>query len=219
MAEPLQDGEHFAQVVARAGFFNFRQVWESDANQALRERRRSPHVLLEGDEVGVPEVVPKTVEVQSGFVHRFTLKGPPLKVRISLRGFGGEPLAGLAARLACGERASEPPSGDDGVVELVIPNSAAAATLTVEGLESPVEIGRLAPIEEEKGWRARLVNLGYLAPPPEAPEAASGGAGETAGDADEGRSALEEFQCDHGLELTGEPDPATLAKLEEVHGC
>ena len=33
------------------------------------------------------------------------------------------------------------------------------------------------------------------------------------------RSAYEEFQCDHGLEVDGDPGPKTLAKLVEIHGA
>jgi hypothetical protein len=31
--------------------------------------------------------------------------------------------------------------------------------------------------------------------------------------------ALEQFQFDYKLEVTGEPDAATRTKLREVHGC
>ena len=32
-------------------------------------------------------------------------------------------------------------------------------------------------------------------------------------------SAIEEFQCDHGLVVDGKCGPATQAKLKQVHGC
>jgi peptidoglycan hydrolase-like protein with peptidoglycan-binding domain len=33
------------------------------------------------------------------------------------------------------------------------------------------------------------------------------------------KSAVEEFQCDHGLAVDGKCGPKTQAKLEEIHGC
>jgi murein L,D-transpeptidase YcbB/YkuD len=32
-------------------------------------------------------------------------------------------------------------------------------------------------------------------------------------------SAVEEFQCDHGLTVDGKCGPATQARLKQAHGC
>ena len=74
-------------------------------------------------------------------------------------------------------------------------------------MEIPVKIGHLDPAEEDTGWRQRLINLGYH------PRALDDD------DATRLRHAVEEFQCDHGLKVTGEVDGATKAKLKDQHGC
>src|SRR5262249_8508870 len=75
----------------------------------------------------------------------------------------------------------------------------------------PIKVGHLDPVEEVSGQQARLNNLGYFAGPLE---------GKTE---EENQalflSAIEEFQCDHGLRVDGICGPQTQAKLKEVHGC
>jgi peptidoglycan hydrolase-like protein with peptidoglycan-binding domain len=75
----------------------------------------------------------------------------------------------------------------------------------------PIKIGHLDPVEEVSGQKARLNNLGYFAGPLE-------------GKSEEENnvmflSAVEEFQCDHGLVVDGKCGPNTQAKLKQVHGC
>ena len=52
-----------------------------------------------------------------------------------------------------------------------------------------------------------LANLGYLLDPTDS------------SDDDDVHLAVEEFQADNDLPLTGTFDPTTQAKLLEVHGC
>jgi hypothetical protein len=77
----------------------------------------------------------------------------------------------------------------------------------------PIKIGDLDPVDKTPGQKARLNNLGYFAGPLE----------EKKGEEKENKtlflSAIEEFQCDHGLAVDGKCGPATQAKLKQVHGC
>jgi peptidoglycan hydrolase-like protein with peptidoglycan-binding domain len=65
----------------------------------------------------------------------------------------------------------------------------------------------LARIEGDEGAFARLRNLGYYRAVP----------ADT--DARERRAAIEEFQFDQGLTLSGTMDDDTRAKIEEIYGC
>ena len=77
----------------------------------------------------------------------------------------------------------------------------------LEAISIAIRIGHLDPVEETSGQEARLNNLGY---------AATGGVEK---DPDALRSAIEEFQCDHGLTVDGICGAKTQNKLKEVHGC
>jgi hypothetical protein len=107
----------------------------------------------------------------------------------------------------------------------------------------PIKIGHMDPVDTESGQKARLNNLGYFAgpledekvPAPDAkPEANTDAKKDSSADTakaepqngkkdDETRalflSAVEEFQCDHGLVVDGKCGPTTQAKLKQVHGC
>ena len=107
----------------------------------------------------------------------------------------------------------------------------------------PIKIGDMDPVDKESGQKARLNNLGYFAGPiaedkAEAPDAkkdespndktpvSPNGKKEAPPDAkkeEENKalflSAVEEFQCDHGLVVDGKCGPTTQAKLKQVHGC
>jgi len=95
----------------------------------------------------------------------------------------------------------------EGKIDVEIPRSASKGTLTINDAEIPLKIGHLDPVEADTGTLARLANLGYYCGDLEAV------------DEMEQRLAVEEFQCDQKLKVTGELDPVTRAKLEEVHGC
>ena len=80
--------------------------------------------------------------------------------------------------------------------------------------ELEVLIGFLAPIDEPLGQRERLNNLGYYA----------GHDDEEDAEEEEQeivlRSAIEEFQCDNGMNPpSGKFDAATKKKLLAAHGC
>jgi len=99
-------------------------------------------------------------------------------------------------------------SGGDGLIQADIPRTAQTGTLRIPllELEYSIKIGHLDPIDEDSGWQARLINLGYHADP----------SGDT--DQEQLRYAIEEFQCDHQLSVTGALDAETRAKLNELHG-
>jgi len=76
------------------------------------------------------------------------------------------------------------------------------------------EIG-LDDVESDSGVISRLNNLGYFAGSPvdDAME-------QTPPDSQrQVRSALEEFQCDHGLTVLGIINNETRTRLLEIHGC
>jgi hypothetical protein len=137
--------------------------------------------------------------------------------RLVLRGFAGQPLSGVNVALTEAGETTTLVTSLKGSLELAI---AGADTLTLRveapgdapAVDVPVEVLPLAGVETSAGALARLRNLGYFAG--DLPGEASG--------ADEdpwaARSAIEEFQCDEGLAVTGEVDPDTQARLTKVHG-
>jgi len=202
----VREGETVASIAARHGLAP-ETVWDDPANADLRERRGDPNILFPGDMVVVPD---KQVKEESGATeqrHRFRTRRGTVTLRLVLRDAGDEPLADQPCTLVVGGHSFDLTSDGDGVIEQVVPAGEDDGKLLVGERVLPLKIGHLDPIDEHAGQRERLNNLGYRA-----------GQGD---DPDDPVfcSAVEEFQCDHDLEVDGVVDPETQGKLQEIHGC
>ena len=196
-------GDHAVRIAHNAGFTRLESVWDLPDNAELRQRRPNPCVLARGDTIAVPELWPSQTEVQTGARHHFVLSRTSIELRLTLRDFLRRPLANRPCTLEVDGDAHPLVTDGDGVVTRPIPHDARVAVLRLDDDEVELLIGYLEPIETEAGWKNRLMNLGYLVDPE---------------NADAVELALEEFQVDHGLELTRAPDDATRAALQEDHG-
>jgi Putative peptidoglycan binding domain len=204
----VQQGEHLSGIAEQYGFRQFESIWDHPKNADVKKKRKFPHVLLPGDELYIPDKEQKTESAPTTNVHRFIVPAQPLKLRIALTDFDNEPVANTDCELEVDGKISPLKSDGKGIVELTIARTAKSGTLRVPDLEIeiPLQIGHLDPLEEDTGWQARLTNLGYYAGP------------ERDANGERLRYAIEEFQCDQKLSVTGELDGATQAKLKELHG-
>ena len=203
----VKQGEHVSRIADERGFPSYRPIWDAAENQKLNKLRRNPNVLFPGDELFIPDRETRVEDRPTDQRHRFKVATTPLRLRIVLRTVDGEPLRHVACELFLDATRIPLTTNDGGMVEHDIPKDAEAAKLIVpgRGLEYDLKIGHLDPVEEISGERARLDNLGYFA-------------GYSQADADHLQWALEEFQCEHQLKVTGEYDRATRDKLEKDHG-
>lgn len=205
----IRQGDHLSRVALQYGFRDYKLIWDDPQNAALKQKRGNPNVLLPGDVVFIPPKLQKTETRATTDLHVFKLKTPKLMLRLVVRDFDNEPVANADCELEVEGRKYPLKTDGKGKIEQAIPATAENGVLRIPSLdlELPVKIGHLDPADEDSGWRQRLINLGYYA----------GGVE----DAEEAklRQAIEEFQCDHGLKVTGELDAATRAKLKDQHGC
>ncbi len=203
----VTQGEFLAQIAAKYGFRNPATIWDDPRNAQLKKKRKSPHVLMPGDILVIPDKSEKRQEAAVTRVHQFVLDEPKVKLRIALKDWDGEPLKSMECVLKVGSQIYNLTTNAEGVIEEEIPVTATEGTLTIKemGEEIKLQIGHLDPSSEETGWKARLRNLGYLAEPGEP-------------DAQTLRWALEEFQCNNGLKVDGTCNDQTRAKLENTHG-
>ena len=72
-------GESIISIAKDYGFF-WKTVWEHGNNASLKEKRKNPNVLLEGDEVFIPEKQLKKVSKGADATHKFKRKGEPVKI-------------------------------------------------------------------------------------------------------------------------------------------
>jgi N-acetylmuramoyl-L-alanine amidase len=195
-------GESVPSIAKDKGFF-WHTLW--DKNPALKEKRKNPNVLLEGDVMKIPELQPAQFSKGSDERHKFKRKGEPAKIKLRLM-MMGEPRANEKYILSIDGTTVEGATDGDGFLEQFIPGNARTATLILDnGKEQhTLDIGILDPVDEVRGLQQRLNNLGFEC-------------GSESGEIDEQTTeALKRFQSKYELKATGEADAATKDKLREL---
>jgi hypothetical protein len=202
----VKQGEHLSTIASEYGFCHYETVWNDPGNDALRAKRdNNPNVLNPGDEVFIPEKIQKTQNVVTTKVHVFRVRMQTLRLILVLRDVNGIQLANSPCELDVDGKVTKLTTDGNGKIDRPIPITAKGGKVTSRGFEYPFLIGHLDPVDTESGQRARLANLGYYL-----------GSSETH-DPIEFQSAVEEFQCDHALDVDGICGQNTQKKLKEVH--
>lgn len=234
----VRQGECVLTIAEKKGFF-WETLWSHPNNAELKQLRGDPNVLLPGDVLHIPDKEEKTVSGATATLHRFRLKGTPGKLRLkimkrppqeeeeaveqTLAGAGeyieAEPVQQQTEAAADipfalyidGVLIAEGRTDGEGIIEETIPASARRGRLVLEK-GTPQErtitlnLGHMDPIDELVGVCKRLLNLGFPCPTNVSEMTPAI------------QQALQNFQRQYDLEVTGEPDDATRSKLLEVHG-
>ncbi len=196
-------GDCISSIAEREGFLP-NTLW--DANPKLKVKRKNPNALLPGDELLIPEKRLKTVSGATDQTHKFVLKLMPTKFRLVVERYQ-KPLANKKYILTVDSQIYNGTTSGSGLVEVVLPPNATSGLLQIpdESFECELEFGCLDPVDEISGAQGRLQNLGYYH-------------GEITGEMNEDlQEALQFFQSDFGVPVTGELDDATNQKLLDRH--
>jgi hypothetical protein len=210
----IKQGDYLPSIARQCGFSNYRTIWDDPHNAELNKQRQNPNVLFPGDLLYIPDRGQRVESRNTDARHKFVLHRLTVKLRLVLEDLFEKPIANADCDLFLGDEILHVTTDDKGHIEQQISPDTHGALLVIkdsqtpyEGVEIPVKIGHLDPVEEASGQVARLNNLGYFA-------------GEVSGgDTNQFLSAIEEFQCDNNLTVDGKCGPVTQAKLKLVHGC
>lgn len=207
----VRPGECLSTIALHHGFRDYRTVYNHSANAALRKKRPDPNLIHPGDEVVIPALAPKRASAATGASHEFVAVVPKRVLRLTLHDSKGEPLKNAAYELRFGREQRAGQTDGDGLLEEPIPMHLTAAELETDELIWELDIGHLNPVEDTPdlgvtGLQSRLRNLGYRVGP------IDGHLGTRT------RSALQAFQAEHRVPVTGVLDAKTIAKIKEAHG-
>jgi len=203
----VKQGDYFAKIAKKYGFSNWRTIYNHADNAELKQKRPDPNILYPGDKIVIPNKTTKEDSGGTGQRHRFRFKSDDLWLRIVLKDNNNKPIANTPYQLNLERQTIEGQTDGDGLLEQQIAPDAAEGYLLIQHREFLLKIGHLDPIDTITGVQARLKNLGYYG-------------GEVDGvKGKQTLSAIEEFQCDHGLTVDGIAGPNTQSKLKEIHGC
>lgn len=210
----VQQGDFVSKIAEAFGFTDYRTIWLHPNNADLKKLRQNPGILFPGDVVYIPDHQPRIEPRPTDQLHKFVKHIPELKLRLTVEDLYEKPISSAPCVLTIAGQNQDLITDSTGLLEQTIPPDAHEAALIVntpetafEGVQFPILIGDLNPVDEVTGQAARLTNLGYYFADVENPDPA------------EFASAVEEFQCDHGLTVDGKCGPQTQAKLKQVHGC
>lgn len=200
----VKQGECMESIARRYGFF-WETLWNHPKNANLKQVRKNPNVLLPSDSVFIPEMEQKTVSLGTNATHRFRKKGVPscLKIKVEI---DGEARANERYIIEIDGQVFSGTTDGDGGLEIPLPPEAKRGKLVIGEEEYDLLLGAIDPIDEAAGIQGRLLSMGY-------------DCGSIDGDlGPRTQVALCEFQEDYDLDVTGELDNATKAKIEEVYG-
>jgi N-acetylmuramoyl-L-alanine amidase len=206
----VKQGECLSLIAAAYGFADWKTIYDDGANAALKKKRPNPHVLHPGDEVMIPDRDDTPVEVATGKEHRFVLKLPKRLLEVKMLDEDKLPLENERWVAVAGDVVCAGVTDGDGVLTLELPVDASRASIWIAGLTRELELGALNPVDDApddgvSGVQGRLLGLGF------APGPIDGVMGPRT------RSAVAAFQRHYQLEITGEADAATRARLKKEY--
>jgi hypothetical protein len=211
----VKAGEHLGAIARRYGFANYSPIWEHPNNAGLKAERGDPHVLAPGDELFIPDHTELVFSRTTDASYDFRVNLDMLTLKLRLLDEDGEPrknakvtvrVEGPESSGASSTEEQELTTDDDGNLSFEVASSVVSGTIVVDGMEYPLSIGGLDPIETESGVAQRLANLGYLE------------LSDDDLDPELLRLAIQDFQADNDLETSGERRDVE-DKLAEVYGA
>lgn len=176
----VRPGDFLAEIARKAGFVDWKVIYDLPANAALWARGRSPDLLLPGDEIEIPKKREKLAPRPTGARHPFKLKKIQNRLRVILESedgnaFANEPFT-MRIQAAEGMRPDEgllvqKDTTPAGLIDEPLPPGAVKAIVSLDKkpwLSWTLLIGHLDPIEDKRdkkeivtGVQARLNNLGF----------------------------------------------------------
>jgi len=197
----VKQGECILSISKGYGFF-WETVWNHPNNSNLNLKRNDPTVLFPGDIVFVPV---KEEKVESGGTeqrHRFRRKGLLAYLKIRLLK-GNEPRSNLNYKIEIDGTLNQGKTDGGGFIVCSVKPDAQSGKLYLGDTEPyeeyDISFRVVDPIDTDEGIRKRLHNLGYSVD-------------------DNLASAIRAFQAKEELQVTGQADDSTRARIKERFG-
>ena len=137
-----------SSIASQFGFF-WETLWFHPKNGDLRKLRKNPNVLLEDDQVWIPQKQIKQVEAPVDALHTFQVKGVTTMFRLRFTD-SGKPRANIPYVLTIDGNLFTGSTDSDGKIEVPIPPNAQEGTLVLgQGKEAKtytLDLGSIAPV-------------------------------------------------------------------------
>ncbi len=158
----VRQGDYVAKLAFVNGF-DADEVWSHPKNKDLREHRKTPWVLCEGDVLYIPAGDGERSGVTLESANAFGAKVPTVKVDLRLVQ-DGEPIADQKCLIETLEGPKDGQTDGDGRLSVEVPvlQRDLRVFLTERGVLFELAVGELDPADVSTGKKQRLQNLGYI---------------------------------------------------------
>jgi hypothetical protein len=209
----VHQGDCLSSIAYYCGLASWEVIYDDPNNADFRSLRPDPNLIYPGDQVYIPDPLPRFADVATDQRHVFVLKLPPTYLNLRIKDEDDQPVKGVQYEMKLDAMTLTGSTDDDGWIRSKIPAWAEVGTLKVwpnpddpdTTIEWKVGLGHLNPIETVSGIKGRLANLGYRC-----------------GDLndmedDDYIAAVMQFQTDYDLKVDGIVGPQTRAALMKEH--
>ena len=202
----VQQGDCLSSIAARFNL-NYLTIWNHPQNAKLKaDRKNDPNVLFPHDQLFIPDKQARVEPRPTDAKHTFKKPGATAKLKLRILDWE-RPRKSQPYTLTVDGISLSGSTDGDGILEQVIPATAAKAVLVIGPTNDTLDLalGTLDPIDQPSGVQQRLNNLSYHCP-------VTGLLGDATG------RALKWFQDEEGLTVNGTTDNDTVQRLLQKHG-
>lgn len=203
----LKRGDCLSNISKQERFL-WETIWEHPENTKLRQQRKNPNILKEGDGLYIPNLELKEISAETEKCHVFVLERQVARFTLTLLDLG-KPRANENYILRVeGRTPVQGKTDSTGTLSEPIPRNAREGLLLLGENEEKiiVNFGYVDPIEEISGVKIRLQNLGFYD-------------GEIDDEmTSETEGAIAEFQRSVNLSGEGQLNDETRQALVAAHG-
>ena len=166
----VEQGEYLASIAKDYGFSDWHTIYDHPQNADLKKKRPNPNILFPGDELFIPDKVPKHESCATEKKHRFQIRVPKASLRIVLKDSDGKALANQPYTLTVAWITYNGTTDGAGSLQQKIPIGIESGEISLDklGLLWTLNIAHLDPVHDEggdtaiiSGVQARLNNLGF----------------------------------------------------------
>lgn len=207
----VKQGDTLSLIAKQFKLANWETIYNHPDNADFRKNRPNPNLIYPGDKLIVPQREIRTEDSATEQKHRFKVTKPSQTLAIAVEDIMGERIANEDYELKLERETYTGKTDGEGLFQVEIPIDAVKGKLTVGTYEWDILVGYLNPIETTtkdkgvSGAQGRLKNLGYMV------GAVDGVMGPKT------EAAIEAFQADENLKVTGKLDDETRKALVKVH--
>jgi hypothetical protein len=202
----IKRGDCIDQIAEKHGLLPD-TVWDHPDNNELKTLRKDKNILYTGDKLFIPDNRLKIEKVAAGAKYKFIRKAVPTKFKLQLKK-NATPRANSAYTLHIDNDTFEGKTDADGWIEHSIPPRAEKGQLILTDSDETYDLnlGHLDPLDQVEGVQQRLKNLGFYA-------------GDIDGEeSDMTRTAIQFYQKNKGMNISGVIDDELKNSLQDGHG-